>query len=186
MTALARPLQRLRAAAAWTVANRSRRQRRSDCYVVAMFRVVVMIALLALSTPAIAEPRHTVSVEALGKGGLWGLGYDYQLRHRIGVGAVGSYYQLAGDHYLTFSPYLSAYPIRGKHAGWFAQLGPQLLHHATPSPVPEWQGMSTTTVAGELSTGFEYRAHVVVRVYAMVSVGDQVAPWAGASIGWTL
>jgi hypothetical protein len=150
-----------------------------------MARVVLLIALL-LSGDAVAEPRHTVSVEVLGKGGLWGLGYDYQLKHRIAVGTVGSYYQLTGDHYLTLSPYFSVYPVRGERAGWFAQVGPQLVHHTTPSPVPEWMGMSTTTFAGELSTGFEYRSRAVIRVYAMVSISDHVVPWAGASIGWSL
>lgn len=152
-----------------------------------MFRVLVgVMALLLCVRSAAAEPRHTVSIEALGKGGLWGLDYEYSLKHRFAVGAVGSYYMLSGDHYLTFSPYLMAYPARGERFGWFAQLGPQLIRHTTPSPVPEWQGMTTTAFAGELSSGIEYRNRLVVRVYAELSVGEHAIPWLGASVGWTL
>src|SRR3954463_5758597 len=99
--------------------------------------------LVARVGVAEAEPRHVVSLEVLGKGGLWGLAYDYRINKHVAVGAVGSYYQLAGDHYFTLSPYVMAYPVRGEHSGWFAQIGPQLLQHTTPSPVPEWHGMST-------------------------------------------
>ena len=153
-----------------------------------MYRVVVVLVLafVAIARPAHAERRHDVTIEALGKGGLWGLGYDYHFRHRFAVGSVGSYYQLSGDRYLTFSPYVMAYPVRGERFGWFAQLGPQLIHHSTPSPVPEWQGMSTTTFAGQLSSGIEFRDRIIVRAYAMMSVGEHVVPWIGASIGWTL
>lgn len=153
-----------------------------------MFRVVAVLALAlcAVARPARAEPKHDVTIEALGKGGLWGVGYDYHFHHRFAVGAVGSYYQLSGDRYLTFSPYLMAYPVRGQHFAWFAQLGPQLIHHTTPSPVPEWQGMSTTTFAGQLSSGVEFRDHIIVRLYGMISVGEHTVPWVGASIGWSL
>src|SRR5690349_11759569 len=83
-------------------------------------------------------------------------------------------------------PTVGAYPARGIHAGWFIQLGPQLLRHTTPSPVPEWNGMTTTTVVGEVSTGFEYRSRWIARLYTMLSVGEHTAPWVGASFGWTL
>jgi hypothetical protein len=46
--------------------------------------------------------------------------------------------------------------------------------------------MSTTTFTGEVSTGYEYQRGFVARVYAMISVGDHVAPWIGASFGWQL
>ncbi len=77
------------------------------------------------------------------------------------------------------------YPAGVRHR-WFIQAGPQLVRRVTPSPVPEWDGMSETAVSGELSTGYEYRDKIVVRVYGMAAVGERLVPWLGASIGWTL
>jgi hypothetical protein len=161
-------------------------------------RVVVAIAL-ALAMPAAAdpaavtahaaptvEPRHALYLELLGKGGLWGAGYELRIARRFAVGAVGSYYVLGGDRYLTFSPYVAAYPVlRGAHR-WFVQVGPQVVRRSTPSPVPEWDGMSTTAFAGEVSSGYEYRRGVLVRVYAMASRGDRLVPGVGVSLGWAL
>jgi hypothetical protein len=148
---------------------------------------LVLAAITVLDVEARAEPdrAHTVYIDVLGKGGLWGLGYEWRHHPRLALGAVASLYQLAGDRYTTFSPYVAAYPILAGHHGWFLQVGPQVVHRATPSPGPEWAGMSSTGYAGELSTGYEHRSELVIRVYAMVSAGDRVVPWLGASIGWS-
>lgn len=142
------------------------------------------VTAVTAGTPA-REAKHAFYVEALGKGGLWGVGYDYQLTHRFAAGAVASYYVLGGDQYLTFSPYVVAYPVRGEHHGWFVHAGPQVVHRATPSPVPEWNGMSTTSVSAELSSGYEYRRGVLVRIYAMGAIGDRFVPGVGVSLGWS-
>lgn len=139
----------------------------------------------AVATTARSTPHHALYVDVLGKGGLWGLGYDYQLTHRFAVGAVASYYVLGGDQYLTFSPYVAAYPVRSGAHAWFAQIGPQVVHRATPSPVPEWNGMSTTSLSAELSTGYEYRRGILARIYVMGAVGDRFAPGLGVSLGWS-
>lgn len=150
-------------------------------------RTAVVVCALALgASPAAAERRHAIYVEALGKGGLWGLGYDLQLSHHFAVGVVGSYYMLGGDRFTTLSPYVAAYPVRRGAHGWLVQLGPQLVHRNTPSPVPEWDGMSTTKWNGELSTGYEYRSGVLVRAYLMGAIGARFAPGVGLSLGWTL
>lgn len=124
--------------------------------------------------------------ELFGKGGLWGLGYEVRLSPRFSVGGVGSYYVLGGDHYATASPYLAVYPLGDGRHRWFVHLGPQVVYRKTPSPVPEWDGMSETGFGAETSTGYEYRNHVLVRVYGMAAVGDRFVPWIGASFGWTL
>lgn len=144
------------------------------------------IAMLALATgTARAEPRHVAYGELLGKGGLWGAGYEYAVTPRLSLGAVGSYYVLHGDRFATLSPYLQLYLAGEHHHRWFVQAGPQLVRRSTPSPVPEWQGMATTAWDGELSTGYEYRDTIVIRAYAMAAVGAHVAPWLGTSIGWS-
>ncbi len=46
--------------------------------------------------------------------------------------------------------------------------------------------MTTTGFDAELSTGYEYRDHILVRAYVMGAAGEHVVPWLGASLGGTL
>lgn len=150
---------------------------------------LVLAAVIASPAAAVAEPagRHAIFVEGLGRGGVWGLGYGLQLNRRYGVGAVASYTPLDGQRLMSFSPYLTAYPLGGRQHRWFVDAGPQLVHLATPSPVPEWAGTSDTGLGGQLATGYEFRARVLLRAFAMVAVGSEgIAPWFGADVGWTL
>ncbi|MCE9577160.1 MAG: hypothetical protein K8W52_28690 [Deltaproteobacteria bacterium] len=163
--------------------------------------VGTLLAVLSVSVGASADPgvaihaaaarapslhRHSIYLEALGKGGVWGLGYDYRLTPRLAIGAVGSYLGLDGQRLLTFAPYVSLAPIGLRHR-WFIDVGPQLVDVATPSPVPEWSGTHSTGIGGEVSSGYEYRGRVVVRVYAMaVAGGSGIAPWFGTSLGGAL
>jgi hypothetical protein len=67
------------------------------------------------------------------------------------------------------------------------QGGPQVIYVQTPSPVPEWPGSSATGLGGELCSGYEYRNHVLVRVFGMATIGKGgFAPWFGVSLGWSL
>ena len=130
---------------------------------------------------------HAIYVELLGKGGLYGVGYDYQFHARMGVGATASYYVLDGQRVLDFSPYLVGYLIGTQHHRWFLQGGPQLSYIQTPSPVPEWPGSSTTGVGLELCSGYEYRHGFLLRLFGMVTVGKGgTAPWMGISLGWSI
>jgi hypothetical protein len=127
-----------------------------------------------------------VFLELLGKGGLWGAGYEWRTG-RFSVGGVGSYYVLGGDRFTTLSPYVGVVPVAGDHLSWFVHLGPQLVHRSTPSPGPEWKGMTTTGFDAELSTGVEYRwSQLSIRGYALAAVGSHFAPGVGVSIGWSL
>jgi hypothetical protein len=143
-------------------------------------------ATLATSDkPAPPVPHQLAYLELLGKGGMWGVGYEWRTR-RFSVGGVGSYYMLGGDRYMTLSPYVGFVPASGDHVSWFMHLGPQLVHRSTPSPGPEWQGMTTTGFAVELSSGVEYRfTQLSVRGYALASYGSHFAPGIGANIGWS-
>ena len=165
---------------------------------------VCTVAAVALATPVAADPatptlttttsnatpvapqHHFVFVELLGKGGLWGVGYEWRTRH-FSVGAVGSYYMLGGDQFLTFSPYVGVVPVAGDHLSWFVHLGPQVVRRSTASPGPEWNGMTSTGFAAEVSTGLEYRwTKLSIRGYALAAVGSHFAPGVGLSLGWSL
>lgn len=144
-------------------------------------------AAAAPLAPVAETRRHAVFVEAFGRGGIWGLGYGLQLGRRFGVGAVVSASPHDGQRLLSFAPYVTAYPVGGARHRWFVDAGPQVVHLSTPSPVPEWDGTSSTGLGGHLATGYELRARVLVRAFVMVVVGDDgAAPWFGADIGWTL
>lgn len=126
-------------------------------------------------------------VELLGKGGLWGVGWDLQLGSRLGAGVAASYSVIDGEEILSLSPYLAAIAAGGARHRWFVHAGPQLVNVTVRSPVPEWSGHSSFGVGAELSTGYEYRHGVLVRVFAMAAAGrGRLAPWLGVSLGWTL
>ena len=151
---------------------------------------LVCVAVLALCVPeARAETTvsHAAYVELFGKGGLWGVGYDAQFDRRFAAGLAASFYVIDGQRVLSASPYVAAYLLGGGRHRWFLHAGPQLVRVTTPSPVPEWPGTSKTGVGAEVSSGYEYRHGVLVRVFGMASLGrGGVAPWMGVSLGWSL
>jgi hypothetical protein len=144
-------------------------------------------AAALVTRPPPAPARHAIYLDALGKGGLWAVGYDYQLGPWLGGGAALSFVVLDGQRVTSVSPYLAIHPLGRDRHRWFVHAGPQLVHVATPSPVPEWSGDSSTGLGAEVSSGYEYRRGLLVRLYGMVAVGrGGAAPWLGASVGWTL
>ncbi|MBK9033718.1 MAG: hypothetical protein IPL61_21040 [Myxococcales bacterium] len=138
--------------------------------------------------PAPPTRRHAIYLEGMGRGGLGGLGYGYQLDRRWGVGAVASFNLVDGQRLYSLSPFVTLYPVGGgaRHR-WFVEAGPHLARLVTPSPVPEWSGTSSNGIGGQLASGYEYRHGVLVRVFGMVEAGrGGVAPWFGVALGWTL
>lgn len=145
---------------------------------------VLIVALLAVPATASADDDHTVYVEAFGRGGLYGIGYDYQLSLHLSVGVTVSAYRMSGETIATATPYFGLYLVRGEHHGWFAQLGPQLSRITADSPISTWDGASRTGFGAQLTSGWEYRNRIVVRSFATLTAGrGGIAPWAGASIG---
>jgi hypothetical protein len=127
-----------------------------------------------------------VYLELLGKGGLWGLGYGYQLVPRVALGVVASVWTLDGQRVYTASPFVTLYPLGTQRHRLFVDLGPQFVRVSTPSPVPEWMGTSSTGLGGQVSTGYEHHGLVLVRAFVMGVAGNSgVAPWIGADMGAT-
>src|SRR5687767_5867760 len=111
--------------------------------------------------PASGRRRHAVYVEVLGKGGLWGAGWDAAITSRLGAGVAASFYVVDRTQVASLSPYLAAYLLgTGRHR-WFVHAGPQLVKVTVSSPVPEWQGTSASGIGAELSTGYEYRDRIL-------------------------
>jgi hypothetical protein len=133
---------------------------------------------------------NEIYLEAFGKGGVWGLGFERALSARFRIGGVVSYTVLDGAQRLfTFAPYVSMRLLGRGHHRWFADVGPELAYLQTPSPVMEWSGTSSTGLGGEVSSGYEYRDHFLFRIYGEIVGGMQanhhLEPWLGTSVGWT-
>jgi hypothetical protein len=147
-------------------------------------RVAIALVVMLASPTTRAEHAHSIYVEAFGKGGLWGVGFDHRLNGRYRVGAVGSGAKLDDERYLSLSPYIGLAILRHGRSSWFADFGAQLAHVWADSPVPEWDGDSSTGVGGIASTGYEFRGRLLFRLYVHGVIGKGgAAPWAGTGLG---
>ncbi|HEY5951014.1 MAG TPA: hypothetical protein VIV40_36230, partial [Kofleriaceae bacterium] len=99
---------------------------------------------------AVADPpsKHLVYVELLGKGGLYGVGYEYAIAHWLGVGGAASYSQVRDQQVTTLSPYLHVTPLQGRRHALFSEVGAIVAHSHVPSPVMNWDGISDTGGGG--------------------------------------
>lgn len=136
-----------------------------------------------------AEPepaRGLVYVEALGKAGLYGVGYERAITPRLALGGAVSYVRLRGQHVATAAPYLHATLLRGRRHALFGELGLVLAHSRITSPVEGWDGMAETGSGGVAALGWERRGRrVVVRAQGSVLAGEGGAtPWLGLALGW--
>ena len=93
---------------------------------------------------------------------------------------------LDGQRIWSLSPYVTTYLAGGSRHRWFLDVGPQILRTTTPSPVPEWMGTSDTGIGAHAASGYELRAHIVLRLFVMGVAGKNgVAPWLGTDVGWS-
>lgn len=142
-----------------------------------------LLVMAALANPALAD--DVLYVEALGKAGPYGLGYEHSIESRISVGAAASFISLEGQHLYTFAPYIHG-TLLGRHRHhMFTEIGGVLAHSRIPSPVMDWDGMSDTGSGGFLSLGYEYtRGHFLARASGSVVAGEGgLAPMLGFAIG---
>jgi hypothetical protein len=160
-------------------------------------RILLVIACLHVSTTARAEDRveraatidtpsrHLVYFELLGKGGEYGIGYEYRLMPWLAVGAAASFAVLGDQQIATVAPYVHVTVLRYNHHALYTELGAILAHTRIPSPVSDWKGMSDTGSGGFLSLGYEHTSkHVVIRASASVVAGEGgLGPMVGLSIG---
>jgi len=142
-------------------------------------------------TETTASPRvgkNLFYVEALGKGGLYGVGYERVLTKRLALGAAASYAVLSDQEVLTFAPYVHGTLLQGKRHALFTELGAILAQSHLPSPVSGWDGMTTSGGGGFLSLGWEYtRGHFFLRTSGSVVVGDGgIGPMLGFAFGFRL
>jgi len=150
-----------------------------------MRRLGVAAVVLACVVGRTAHADELFYVEALGKAGAYGVGYEHVMTGQLSLGVAASYVSVSGQQIYTAAPYLHA-TLFGKHRhAMFGEIGAVLAHSRIPSPVPDWDGMSDTGGGGFLSAGYEYRrGHVVVRASGSVIAGEGgAAPMIGLAFG---
>lgn len=143
-------------------------------------------ALTARATPEKPFSRHLVYGELLGKGGLYGVGYEYLMAPRFSVGAAASFSVVRDQQVTTVAPYLHVTILQGKRNALFTEIGAILAHTHVPSPVAGWDGMSDTGSGGYLSVGWERGTrHLVLRASGGVVAGEGgLGPMVGFTIGF--
>lgn len=146
--------------------------------------VSVLVSVIAI-VPRASWADGSVHVELMGRGGAYGVGGELVVAKRVGVGVTASLLPVDGERVTTVSPYVHMVLLaRGAHA-WFADAGPAITHTSIPSPVPEWDGVSDTSIGGVVSTGHEVSGErLFLRSSISLAVGPGgVAPWGGVALG---
>lgn len=148
-----------------------------------MRRLLAAFVVLGLGGTAHAE--DMIVVEALGKGGAYGVGYEHALDGRFSLGVAASFVSVSGQQVYTAAPYLHATIIGSTRHALFSEIGGVLAHSRIPSPVDDWDGMTDTGGGGFLSAGYEYRrGAVVLRASGSVVVGEGgLGPMIGLAVG---
>ncbi len=147
-----------------------------------MRRRLVAVLVLSLGNVAHADLLY---VEALGKAGAYGVGFERVMTERLSLGVAASFISLAGQHIYTAAPYLHGTVLGSARHALFGEVGAVLAHSRIPSPVEDWDGMSDTGGGGFLSIGYEYRrSRFVVRVSGAVVAGEGgLGPMIGIALG---
>jgi hypothetical protein len=136
-----------------------------------MRRLGVAFVVLALGRAAQAE--DIVYVEALGKAGAYGIGYEHVMTERLSFGIAASYMSVSGQQLYTAAPYLHATLLGKARHAMFGEIGGVLAHSRIPSPVEDWDGMTDTGSGGFLSAGYEYRRdYFIARASGAVVAGE--------------
>jgi hypothetical protein len=125
-----------------------------------VFITITMLDLLALSAPLNAQQgmplqKNLVSLELLGRAGIYSTNYEHYFRRRFGVGAgIAVWDWSRGEHTVIVPVYLSARPIGDKHslyAGAGATLSrSNLTLFSSSRPY-------SNSVFGTASVGYQYR-----------------------------
>jgi hypothetical protein len=151
-----------------------------------MTRALTIATIVAFTATARAEPPDFLYVEALGKAGAYGVGYERTIASRWAIGGAASFVVLRGERLTTVVPYVHATALARGNNALYAELGAELVHTTIPSPVPDWAGMTSTGAGGLAALGWQRTTRrLVLRTTASAAVGrGGVAPMLGFAIGF--
>lgn len=148
--------------------------------------VALLLGAFALTAEA-AESPNAVSLEILGRGGLYSLNYDRMLTDDFALGAGFSSYSVSSGNSnakaLIFPIYGNYYFTGGPHR-WFATAGANVI--SASGNLDGDAQISGSGVAGTLGGGYEYRGDsgFLFRAAPYVFVGNASGLWLGLSLGY--
>jgi hypothetical protein len=154
-----------------------------------MRHVAILIGLVAVPNFATADPPRPSDnlfyVEALGKTGAYGLGYERALDPHLALGVEASYLPLRDQELATGATYIHVTPARRGRNALFGDLGVELAYSRIDSPVARWMGTTTYGGGGVASLGWEHdRGRWVTRTAVSLLAGKGgAAPWFGLTLG---
>lgn len=128
--------------------------------------------------------------ELLGKGLVYSVGFDHNIRRWLGVGASFAYVSPA----VHISPYVNLYPVGGRSSALLIQTGLQVVHISDNTSElhgnllwPSGEGEQSKRgfdFGGQTSIGYEYRSGFLFRVAVLLMYNAEgVMPWPGLTFG---
>ena len=144
-----------------------------------------LAAIVVVALGSVAHADDVLYVEALGKAGAYGVGYEHAMNERFSLGVAASFVSVSGQQVYTAAPYLHMTVVGSTRHALFTELGGVLAHSRIPSPVDDWDGTTDTGGGGFWSAGYEYRRGAfLVRASGAVVVGEGgLGPMIGIAFG---
>ena len=136
-------------------------------------------------TTRITRP-NAVYVELLGRGFIYGVGYDHTLFKWLGLGGSFSYFKLGEVSTVFINPYANFYPVGGQRNSLLMQLGTSFAYfgHRHDFFMPVWDQDEGFDFSASIGIGYEYRRAFLFRVmlYGLFSE-EGIYPWLGFTFG---
>jgi hypothetical protein len=133
--------------------------------------------------------RNAISVELLGRGGLYSLNYDYLLRDDLAVGAGVSTYSISSGGSSASAwviPVYANYYLTGQHHRLFVTGGANMI--MASGNLNGDNQISGSGLAGVFGGGYEYRGDsgFLFRAAPYLMVGKESGAWFGVSLGYAI
>jgi len=159
--------------------------------------------LISMGLSSAGRAEHTrvtypgaLSVEGLGRGGLYAIQYDQvfsdELAAGIGIGSVGLKNNLGVDTNtsVTVVPLYVNYYFQRDAGSFFATGGASLLMGDQLESLNTKVGnieLPDSSILPTVGLGFETRTdnRLLLRITGYLLVADQLAPWGGLTLGYT-
>ena len=135
------------------------------------------------STSGAASRKHALTLELLGRGGLYSFNYDYTVMQDLAVGVGAAFYSAGGASASVFPLYASQY-FGGENHRFMVTGGPTLVLASVDADSATLNGKG---IAGTVGAGYEFRADsgFLFRATPYYNFGALSGLWLGVSGGLT-
>jgi hypothetical protein len=127
--------------------------------------------------------KNALSLELLGRGGLYSFNYDYSILKDLAIGAGAAFYSAAGASASVFPVYASQY-FGGENHRFMVTGGPTLVLASASADSATLNGKG---IAGTIGAGYEFRGDsgFLFRATPYFNFGALSGVWLGLSGGMT-